>query len=583
MNTLRRLISFLRPFSGQVFLSILLSFGTVASGVGLLGTSAFLIASAALRPSIAELQVAIVGVRFFGIVRGLLRYLERLVSHDVNLRLLAGLRVWLYRAIEPLAPAGLEREQGGDLLHRMVGELETLENFFVRVVSPVLNAGLVTLGISWFCGRMAPVLGWVAAMGMFLTGVLVPAVQIRLSRNAGRRWVESRSQLNAFTTQVVQGMNDWIMFGQVEKAQAHFHRMNRTLSQAQVHMAKVQALGGSAGLWGSGLTVWFLLLLGGQLVLREKMSGVDLAVLSLMVMASFEAVTPLHQAAAQFEATLQAGRRIFEWVDRPNEAPDPKGAVPSLSSPIHVRFEGVTLIYPGRTEPALQDFWMDLPSGKRVALVGESGAGKSTVGQVLMRFRLPSSGQVRVNGWNLRDLRGEDLRAHLAVVSQQTYLFSGTLRENLLLAAPQASEEELLKVLEQVQLQPLLRRLPKGLDTWLGAQGEMLSGGERQRIALARALLKPASFWLLDEPVSGLDAETARTILRMLWGLAGSRSVLYITHFLAELEEFDEILVLQRGRVIERGKHADLLRAGGWYAQAWQLQRSLLDEGELLR
>lgn len=583
MSTLRRLISFLRPFSGQVFLSILLSFGTVASGVGLLGTSAFLIASAALRPSIAELQVAIVGVRFFGIVRGLLRYLERLVSHDVNLRLLAGLRVWLYRAIEPLAPAGLEREQGGDLLHRMVGELETLENFFVRVVSPVLNAGLVTLGISWFCGRMAPVLGWVAAMGMFLTGVLVPAVQIRLSRNAGRRWIESRSQLNAFTTQVVQGMNDWIMFGQVEKAQAYFHRMNRTLSQTQVHMAKVQALGGSAGLWGSGLTVWFLLLLGGQLVLRGEISGVDLAVLSLMAMASFEAVTPLHQAAAQFEATLQAGRRIFEWVDRPNEAPDPKGAVPSLSSPIHVRFEGVTLVYPGRTEPALQDFWMDLPSGKRVALVGESGAGKSTVGQVLMRFRLPSSGQVRVNGWNLRDLRGEDLRTHLAVVSQQTYLFSGTLRENLLLAAPQASEEELLKVLEQVQLQPLLRRLPKGLDTWLGAQGEMLSGGERQRIALARALLKPASFWLLDEPVSGLDAETARTILRMLWGLAGSRSVLYITHFLAELEEFDEILVLQRGRVIERGKHADLLRAGGWYAQAWQLQRSLLDEGELLR
>lgn len=583
MSTLRRLISFLRPFSGQVFLSILLSFGTVASGVGLLGTSAFLIASAALRPSIAELQVAIVGVRFFGIVRGLLRYLERLVSHDVNLRLLAGLRVWLYRAIEPLAPAGLEMEQGGDLLHRMVGELETLENFFVRVVSPVLNAGLVTLGISWFCGRMAPVLGWVAAMGMFLTGVLVPAVQIRLSRNAGRRWIESRSQLNAFTTQVVQGMNDWIMFGRVEKAQAHFHRMNRTLSQTQVHMAKVQALGGSAGLWGSGLTVWFLLLLGGQLVLRGEISGVDLAVLSLMVMASFEAVTPLHQAAAQFEATLQAGRRIFEWVDRPNEAPDPKGAVPSLSSPIHVRFEGVTLIYPGRTEPALQDFWMDLPSGKRVALVGESGAGKSTVGQVLMRFRLPSSGQVRVNGWNLRDLRGEDLRTHLAVVSQQTYLFSGTLRENLLLAAPQASEEELLKVLEQVQLQPLLRRLPKGLDTWLGAQGEMLSGGERQRIALARALLKPASFWLLDEPVSGLDAETARTILRMLWGLAGSRSVLYITHFLAELEEFDEILVLQRGRVIERGKHADLLQAGGWYAQAWQLQRSLLDEGELLR
>ncbi|WP_322507698.1 thiol reductant ABC exporter subunit CydC [Anaerolinea sp.] len=583
MSTLRRLISFLRPFSGQVFLSILLSFGTVASGVGLLGTSAFLIASAALRPSIAELQVAIVGVRFFGIVRGLLRYLERLVSHDVNLRLLAGLRVWLYRAIEPLAPAGLEMEQGGDLLHRMVGELETLENFFVRVVSPVLNAGLVTLGISWFCGRIVPVLGWVAAAGMFLTGVLVPAVQIRLSRNAGRRWVESRSQLNAFTTQVVQGMNDWIMFGRVEKAQAHFHRMNRTLSQTQVHMAKVQALGGSAGLWGSGLTVWFLLLLGGQLVLRGEISGVDLAVLSLMVMASFEAVTPLHQAAAQFEATLQAGRRIFEWVDRPNEAPDPKGAVPSLSSPIHVRFEGVTLIYPGRTEPALQDFWMDLPSGKRVALVGESGAGKSTVGQVLMRFRLPYSGQVRVNGWNLRDLRGEDLRTHLAVVSQQTSLFSGTLRENLLLAVPQASEEELLKVLERVQLQPLLRRLPKGLDTWLGAQGEMLSGGERQRIALARALLKPASFWLLDEPVSGLDAETARTILRMLWGLAGSRSVLYITHFLAELEEFDEILVLQRGRVIERGKHADLLQAGGWYAQAWQLQRSLLDEGELLR
>jgi len=582
MRTIYRLLGFLKPFAARVLLSILLSFGTVASGVGLLGTSAFLIASAALHPSIAELQVAIVGVRFFGIVRGLLRYLERLVSHDINLRLLAGLRVWLYGMIEPLAPAGLELDQGGDLLQRMVGELETLENFFVRVVSPVVNAGLVTLGISLFCGRMVPVLGWVVASGMFLTGMVVPIVQMRLSHQAGRQWIESRSQLSAFSIQAIQGMSDWIMFGQVEKGQEQFHRINRKLSQTQERMAKVQALGASAGLWGSGLTVWMLLFLGGQAVLQRQMSGVDLAVLSLMVMASFEAVTPLHQAAAQFEATLQAGKRIFEWVDRPNVAPEPEVPSPSLSEQINVRFEAASLTYPGRSEPALQDFWLDLPSGRRVALVGESGAGKSTVGQLLLCFRFPSGGRVLINGWDIRALRGEEVRSRIAVVSQQTTLFSGTLRENLLLAAPHVSDEDLWNVMEQVELGSWLRRLPRGLDTWIGAQGEMISGGERQRLALARALLKPSSLWLLDEPVSGLDAETARTLLRRLLQYAGSRSILYMTHYLAELETFDEIVVLQNGRIIERGTHMELIRAGGWYAQAWQFQRSLLDEGELL-
>ncbi len=583
MKTIRRLLSFLKPLTYRVLLSILLSFGTVSSGVGLLGTSAFLIASAALHPSIAELQVAIVGVRFFGIARGLLRYLERLVSHDINLRLLAELRVWLYGKIEPLAPAGLEMEQGGDLLQRMVGELETLENFFVRVVSPMVTAGLVTLGISLFCGRVLPVLGWVAASGMFLTGMVVPLVQRGLSRHAGRQWIESRSRLSAFSIQVIQGMSDWIMFGQVERGKEEFLRINRIVLQSQAGMAKVQALGGAAGILGSGLTVWGILLLGGQAVLLGQMSGVDLAVLSLMVMASFEAVTPLHQAAAQFEATLQAGKRIFEWVDRPNLAPEP--AVPSLllERQMDVRFEGVSLIYPGRSEPALQDFWLDLPSGRRVALVGESGAGKSTVGLLLLRFRLPSSGRVLFNGWDIHALRGEDVRAGIAVVSQQTTLFSGTLRENLLLAAPHASDEELWYVMEQVELGTWLRHLPKGLDTWIGAQGEMISGGERQRLALARALLKPSWLWLLDEPVSGLDAETARTLLRRLWQWADSRSILYITHYLAELESFDEIVVLQRGQVIERGTHTELIRAGGWYTRAWQFQRSLLDEGELLR
>ena len=572
LHTLRRLVAFLRPFAAQVALSILLGVGTVASGISLLGTSAYLIAYAALHPSVAVLQVAIVGVRFFGISRAVFRYLERLVSHSVNFRLLAGLRVWFYAHLEPLAPARLQEVRSADLLNRAVADIEMLENFYVRAAAPPLVALLVTFGVGVFVARYDARLGWFLSGALLVTGVFVPLLVRVLARAPGKEVIERRSLLSGSLLDAVQGMPDLLAYGQAETQLARVAEASRYLSRAQDRQARAGALGNALLQELTGLALWGMLLLAIPLV-NQQIDGISLAVLALITLASFEAVSPLIPAAQHFESCLQAARRLFGLIETAPDVTVPPDPLPLPTERPHLRVHGLSFQYSGDRQPALDGLNLDLSPGKRVALVGPSGAGKSTLINLLLRFWEFDSGSMEWNGIDVRRFDPARVRQQMAVIGQTTYLFAGTLRQNLLLARPDAAEADLKRVLDQAQLSDLVAQLPACLDTWIGERGLQLSGGERQRVAVARALLRDAPLLLLDEPTANLDAAAELRLVETLHQVFAGHSVIYITHRLLGLDDMDEILVMQEGRVIERGSHADLLASGGSYAKMWSIHR----------
>jgi ATP-binding cassette, subfamily C, bacterial CydC len=576
---LGRLLGFLRPYLGWVFLSVLAGVATIASGIGLLGTSAYVIARAALHPSIADLQVAIVGVRFFGITRGLFRYLERLISHSVNFRLLAELRSWFYQALEPLAPACLEQYQSGDLLGRAVGDIETLENFYVRAAAPALTALVVTVGMGLFTAQYDPRLGLVLVGGLLISGIALPVLANRLGQSSGRRWVEERARLSAALVENVQGMSDLLAYGQGDERLKQIQDLSKRAGEAQMRLAWVGGISNSLSLLVTNLTLLAVLVIAIPLVSGGQLEGILLAVLALLVLSSFEAVSPLPQVGQQMESSLAAARRLFALVDAEPEIKQPAHPLPAPDC-VDIKIQGLRFRYAPDLPFALNGIDLDLPAGKHMALVGISGAGKTTLIQLLLRFREFQEGCILLDGKDIRSYRAEEVRRCMGVVSQSTYLFSATIRQNLRMGRMDASPTELEKVIRQAGLESWLAGLPEGADTWVGENGWQMSGGERQRLAVARTLLQDTPMVILDEPASHLDTITGQHLMDELRSTLQGKSVLLITHQIRGLEAMDEILVLRDGVVAERGTHAGLIALGGEYAQMWRLQnRVILDLG----
>ena len=541
-GTLVRLLAFLRPFAGQAALSVLLGTATAAAGIGLLGTSAYLIASAALQPSVAALQVAIVGVRFFGISRAAARYLERLVSHSVNFRLLAGLRTWFYRKIEPMAPARLQGYQSADLLSRAVADIETLENFYVRAVAPPVVALVTTLGVCLFVGRYDARLGLILLGTLLAAGIALPLLAYTLNKAPGQQAIERRAELNAALLDLVQGMPDLLAYGQGPAQAAHVHVAGERLTQTQRQSVRVGALVNALGLLISGLALWGVLLVGIPLV-GSRFDGVALAVLALVTMAAFETVTPLSQAAQHLESSLHAARRLFAVADA---EPDVRVSEHPLPAPgtMDLKIRGLTFAYGTGLPFVLENFHLDLPPGKHAVITGASGAGKTTLFNLLLRFWEFHQGQILLDGQDIRAYDPRDVRARIALVAQRPYIFAGSLRYNLRLAQPGASEEQMIQALEAAQFGDVLARLPQGIDTQTGERGLQLSVGERRRLAVAQALLREAELLLLDEPTEGLDAENEQRMLAAIRQASAGRSVLMITHRRVGFEDFDQVIAL---------------------------------------
>jgi ATP-binding cassette subfamily C protein CydC len=556
-------------------LAILLGTLTIGSSVALMTTSAWLISRAAQQPSVAVLGIAIVGVRFFGISRGVLRYLERLVSHDVTFRILAQLRVWFYQQIEPLAPARLMAYRSGDLLNRVISDIETLQNVFLRVIAPPIVAILIGIGTAIFMAFYSPLLSLVLLIGLTLGGFGVPTLTHWLGHDLDQRMVETQAELKASLVDGIQGMADVVAFGQQIEQQQKIQRLNRNLVRSQQHLARIDSLHEGLGAFLTITTTLVMLALAIPIV-----DGLHLAVIVLGTLASFEAVTPLPTAFRQLESSLLSAKRLFE-IASPSATGETQPTSTLEPTEYSLKVGNLTFAYEDDAAPALNHISFELKEGQKIAIVGPSGAGKSTLLNLLLRFWDYDTGSITLGSHDLRDYAQDTLLKTFGVVAQNTHLFNATVHENLLLANPKATNDDIIRAAQAAQIHDFIVRLPDGYQTWIGEQGMQLSGGERQRLSIARVFLKDAPILVLDEATANLDAVTEQAVLTALHRLMEKRTTLMITHRLVGLEKMDEILVLHEGRIVERGQHHELMQVEGVYWQMLQQQNQIMRVDEL--
>lgn len=555
MTTSVRLGKLMAPFRWWIALAVLLCFGTLGASVGLMAMSAYLISKATLVTGFSQLAVAVTAVRAFAIGRAALRYAERYVSHLATFRILTRLRVWFYSAVEPLAPARLHEYRSGDLLARIVADIETLDQFYVRVVVPPLAAALVTAVSCLILGAFDAQLGIVLLSFLMLTGVALPLITRRLSQAPAARVIAVRGELNAVLTDEIQGVADLIAFGQESRPSAQVLRLGGELERAQMRVAIVRGMANALATLFAGLAGLTVLLLAIPLVSGGEIAGVYLALLPLTAIASFEAVQPLGSALQQLEASHAAARRLFELADAPPAVTDPTRPLPP---PVDhtIEFRDVRFRYAAGERPALDGVSFRVPRGERMAITGGSGAGKSTLVNLLVRFWEADEGQVCIGGYDVRSYRGDDLRNLLGVVSQHVHLFNGTVRDNLLLAKGDATDEEIAAACRMAQIDEFVASLPAGYDTLVGENGLKLSGGERQRIAIARVILKDAPILILDEATANLDALTEGRVTKALDAFMYGRTALIISHRRAAFEHVDQVMTLNQGHATLRSAPA---------------------------
>lgn len=558
----RRLLALTLPFWRGMGLAALLGALTVASSIGLMTTSAWMISKAALQPSIAELGVAVVGVRFFGIARGVFRYLERLVSHDITFRLLASLRVRFYRAIEPLDLGGY---RSGDLLSRVVDDIESLQNLFLRAIAPPLVALMIAAGVTLLLAAFDPLVALVALAFLLAAGTSAPLLAW-YGRGAGQARVEARAELNAALIDTVQGMAETLVYGRAANRLAELDALSRRVSDAEARQTRLDALQGGLALGlanGAALAVLALAI--------PRVEPIFLATLALGTLAAFEAVTPLAQAAAHLGANAAAGRRLFALIDAPPAVSSPRRGTARVEAH-DLRLDHVSFRYTGES-PVVDDLSLTIAAGTRVAVVGASGAGKSTLVNLLARLRDADRGAIRLGAHDLRDYAPADVRAVVGVLEQRTHLFNTTIRENIWIGRRDADEADVIEAAQRAQIHDFIAALPDGYATLVGENGVKLSAGERQRVALARVLLKDAPILVLDEPTANLDTLTERAILETIFASSAGKTLILLTHRLVLLERMDTIIVMREGRIVEQGSHADLLARGGHYQRMIEAQR----------
>ena len=542
--TLRRLVALASVPRGRLALFVGLGALVVLFGVGLMTSAGYLISRAAEHPPILSLTVTIVAVRFFGLARPAVRYLERLASHDVALRSLGQIRARFYRRLEPLAPGEISGYRSGDLLARMVGDVDALQSLYLRGLAPLLVALVAASACVGVATAILPLAGLVLAAGLLTAGVAVPALSALQGRHAGRRQAAARGELTAELIELQRGAPELVVYGREEDALARIRRADAELVRLGRRDALTAGLADGLSIVVTGATVAGVL----AAAVAAPVDRVLVATLALLALASFEAVAPLAGAARELAGIAAAGRRVLDVTDREPAIRDPAEPAAARAKP-PLALESVAAGY-GDEEPVLRDVALRLEPGRKVALVGPSGSGKTTMTRLLLRFLDPASGRVTAAGRDVREHRQADVRRLVALAGQEAHLFATTIRQNLLLARPNASDAELDEALARARLAGWVASLPDGLDTMVGEEGSRLSGGQRQRLVLARALLAEAPVLVLDEPTAHLDAATAQALMDDVLAAAGDRAVLLVTHRPEGLEHMDEILELTDGRAV---------------------------------
>lgn len=539
MGPLLRVVSLWRGRAAWLVLGGVVSLAALAAGVALMTLSGGLVAGVAVGAGLAAAPFAL---RVLGPARVILRYLERLLSHDALFRALADLRVWFFRGLARHGAGGLGFRHAGDALARLVNDVEALDGVYLRVMLPLAGAVVLLPVLVVLLSRG----GWGLALGVAvlfaLAAFVLPLRAARVAAAAGDRLAAAAGGLRVACLDALQGMREVRVFAAEGRVLATVQAREAVLLAAQHDLAGRAAWAGAAALLCGQAAILAVLA-------RAGAHPAAIALLLFVTVAAFEAVGGLPRAGVAAGQAVAAARRVLEAAEGPPPVADPVQPA-RLPAGNTLRFEGVRFAWAPDRPPVFDGLTLEVPQGSRVALLGPSGAGKSTLAALALKVAAPQQGRVLLGGTDIADLPAAAVRARIGWLSQATHLFDDTVRANLLLARPDADDAALWGALEAAQIAEAVRTLPGRLDGWVGESGARLSGGQGRRLALARALLSPAPVLILDEPCAGLDAETERAFLTTLNAVAEGRSLVLIAHRLTGVERLDRIWRLSGGRAV---------------------------------
>ncbi|MGE7824643.1 thiol reductant ABC exporter subunit CydC [Paenibacillus sp. NPDC093718] len=572
MNELAILTKAMIQERKDIAIAILGGFVAGIAGVCLFAASGYLISQTVFAPPLYTLIVLTSLVKILGLLRAASRYAERLYSHRATFSLLSRLRTSFFAKLVPLTPGILGKKRSGELLARIVGDVESLQHYFLRVAYPPVIVVMVFLATVLFTSAFSFWIACLFVLGMLATAFVVPGLVLLGQRRIHGRVRQERAALSTEVTELLYGFRDLKVYGQMKKRKRQLQRTSAALAAEQQAAARHLLRGQSMHVFVTYLISWGVLILGAYLIMDGSLAGVFLAMLVMASLTVFEEAAPMATLPAYKLDSEHAAARLAETVHAADkQSPQPSGVLP-IEKAVSIELSGVSFQYEDEWRPVLKDITLYLPPGSKTAIVGPSGSGKTTLIELLLKLRTPTNGQIRLNDTSVKELDEASIWRASKVVLQHSHFFRGTIRDNLLLNEEHHSDQALLDILDKVQLPN------KSLDDRVYEKGENLSEGEKQRLALARAMLREGRLWLLDEPTSSLDYVTEQRVFRHLLAQAVNDTLVLICHRLTGLEEMDRILVMDQGRVIEAGTYAELMEQQGYFYEMKQIELQLIGE-----
>lgn len=570
MKDLAIVIKLMMVEKKDVFLSILLGFTAGIAAVGLFASSGYLISKAALMPPIYALTVMIALLKLFGFARALSRYGERYFSHRATFTILSNLRVSFYEKLEPLAPGIFQKYRSGDLLSRIVGDVESLQNFFLRVFYPPIVLVIVFLSTIFFLSFYSVYIALVIFLGLLLTGFVVPAIFAWKQRKVLSRVREERGELSTEVTELLYGFRDLKIYQKLTGKEGQLVKAADSYLKEQEREGVQSMFNQSVNSFASLFVSWMVLALGALLVVNGDLNGLFLAMLVMISLTVFENATPMAVFPNHLEDSRRAATRLYSVVREEKKAnsDEPVETLP-IGEALDVELEKVSFTFPDEPRVTLNEINLRLPAGSKTAIVGPSGSGKSTVLQLLLKIQEADTGSVRMGGIPISQVVQENLWENTNVVLQENHFFYGSIRDNLMLAGEGLEDSLLMSALAKVRLDHF------SLEDRVLEKGENLSGGEKQRLAIARAMLKGGRLWLLDEPTSSVDVLTEKMIFDHLFEQAKEDTLVLVSHRLTGLEKMDQIIVMEQGRIVETGSFAELMEGKGYFYEMKQIEKSV--------
>lgn len=562
MKPIIRLLVLLLPYSGWMLGGIFISLLALLANISLMAISGWFIASMAIA-GLAGVSMNYFSpaamIRAAAILRTAGRYAERLITHEATFRLLTSVRVWFYRQLEPLVPGVIANYRSGDLFSRIQSDIDSLNDFYIRIVVPVVVAlftiVILFLIVSLYHIQLAIILGGM----LLLAAVFFPVVVAWLGYVPGSRHVQQKAALRIATIDGVQGLAELMVLGAVPEQEQQVKNCSDQVIATQRRLSAINGISTAVMTFLPGMTMVIILIVAIPLAVTSEpglaeLQLAEIAMLALLSLAAFESAIPLTEAFRLLGQVKTAASRLFELVDqKPSiSEPEQKQGRPEL---FNWQFKSVDFLYEYSNQTVLKDINLSIEPGKKIAIVGPTGAGKSTILQLLLKHQLATAGQVLLAGKSIEHFSSQDLYEWISVVPQQIYLFNTTIEDNLKVARHEANEPEIQKTLEIACLDEFVATQPKGLKTQVGESGVKLSGGQIKRLAIARALLKDHQLLLMDEPTENLDGKTAKKVMENIFSDNNTRSIVVITHQFANLKAFDEIIYLDEGKVLHRGSY----------------------------